>query len=317
MNVYKIGALSGLATLALAANASGSYSTGFEEFTAGNIDGQGGWSINSNANHQGIVQSAVKFSGDQALEIRTQDNEATQNSFMGVIDGLRTPLIDKSGESTTINGPALNNQWTCSFWFRTPDAAIANNTSSNFEDPYGGILELNPSFSNGSSGSRYANLGLYDAALDTQNYWNGDFGYSSGLILDIYSISSPGNSFDSIAAANLSYATWYRIDMSVLFADGENGDGTNNDIFTVSVSDASNTPLGTAVGSTWEYGFRNASWGTGGPMSIDNFSVRSMRDTGNRNLGYIDDLTMESVPEPGTIALFALGATAALKRRKK
>ena len=296
------------------------YSTGFESpegFTVGNVNGQGGWSMNGNANHYGQVSTSQAFSGSQSLELRTRDTQAEQTGLMGVIDGLRSPLVMPAGESVgTVNGPATFDRWNCSFWFRTPDAQIGLNTSSSFEDPYGGIVELNPSFSNGSGGSRYANLALYDVGQDQSNYWLPEFGLSSGLILDLYSYSDASTSGDAIAAANLAYATWYRVDMSILFADGLAGSGGNNDAMTVSVFDASNALLGTAVGSTWEYGFRNASWGTGGPMALDSFSVRSMRDTANVNLGYIDGFQMESVPEPATLSVIGLVALAGLRKRK-
>lgn len=313
MNLYKIGAILGLATLALTANAQSFYSTGFENMNLGNVSGQDGWSINGNANHQGIVQSNIVHNGFQALELRTLDDQTTQDNNQGVIHGLRSSTVDKAGESVTVNGPSVNNSFRSSFWFRTPDAQLPVNTGGAFEDPYGGILELNPSFSQSGGGARYASLTLYDASQDQMGYYTGN----EGLLLELSTPNDYDNNanweFD-ILQQNMSYGTWYRLQFDVLFVDGTNGDETPNDVLKVSIFDSSNAWMSTVINSTWESPFRSA-FGNG-PMSVDSMGFRGLRQTAGLNLGYVDDFQVESVPEPATMTILALGALAALKKRK-
>lgn len=301
--------------------ASSIHTTGFEDgegWTIGMAEGQNGWDRNGNANHYGRIQSSTVRSGNQALELRTLDTQTAQDTMQGVINGLRSATVDKAGESSTVNGPSINNRMKVGFWFRTPDAqlpvtSLALNDPTNYEDPYGGIVELNPSFSQGNSGSRYASLTLYDATQDRMGYYSA----SQGLLLELSTAQNYSNSaaweFD-ILSQNLSYATWYRLEYDITLVDGTNNDETPNDILTVSLFDSSNVFMNSVTNSTWESPFRSA-FGTGA-YSLDTFSFRGLRQTADLNLGYVDDFTIESVPEPMTMSLLALGALAARRRKK-
>ncbi|MCA0361403.1 MAG: PEP-CTERM sorting domain-containing protein [Armatimonadetes bacterium] len=301
--------------------ASSIHSTGFESsegWSLGLAEDQNGWDRNLNANHYGRIQTNTVKTGTQALELRTLDTQSAQDTMQGVINGLRTATVDKAGESTTVNGPRVNNRMKIGFWFRTPDAqlpvtSLALSDPTNYEDPYGGIVELNPSFSQGDSGSRYASLTLYDATQDRMGYYNP----SQGLLLELSTAQNYSNSvaweFD-VLSQNLSYASWYRLEYDITLVDGTNNDETPNDILTVSIFDSSNVFMNSVTNSTWESPFRSA-FGTGA-YSLDTFSFRGLRQTADLNLGYVDDLTIESVPEPMTMSLLALGALAARRRKK-
>jgi hypothetical protein len=314
MNKFKASAFVGIVAIATVSQAQSFYSTGFENMSLGNVAGQDGWDINGNANHQGIVQSSVVKSGNQALELRTLDSQAAQVNNQGVINGLRSSLVDQAGESVTVNGPSINNRFKASFWFRTPDAMLPVNTGGVWEDTYGGIVELNPSFSQGNSGSRYASLTLYEASQDQNNYYDPN----QGLLLELstaqdYTNTNPWE-FD-ILAQNLSYASWYKLEYDITFVDGTNGDETPNDIMTVSIFDGSGLFMNSVTNSTWESPFRNA-FGTGA-YGIDNMSFRGLRETAGLNLGYVDDFQIESVPEPMTMTVLALAALAAKRKLKQ
>lgn len=328
MNTMKLGAFSAfILGIASAAVASSAYTTGFEAsegWSLGNAE-QNGWTRNSNANQQGRIQSGVAKTGNQSLELRTLDTQTQQDTMQGVITSFASRTVAYAGESATVNKPRVHNQFRSSFWFRTPDArlpvtSLSLSDPSNYEDPYGGILEFNPGFSNYLPGdiengsNRYASLALYEAQDDRLGY----FDPSQGLLLELSTAQDFSGmktwQFD-ILGQNLSYATWYRIAFDIKFVDGTNANETPNDILTVSLFDSTNALINSVTNSTWESPFRSA-FGTGA-YAINGMGFRGMRQTADLTLGYIDDFQVESVPEPMTMSVLALAAWWKARRRAK
>jgi hypothetical protein len=301
MNNFKIAGLLGLAATAVAAQASSTLTENFDSWSLGSGN-QNGWAAYGNSAINTNVQNTVARSGN-AVELRSHPTD--QAALVGVINGYHTAYVDYAGESTISQGTTNNDRLNVSFWYRTPDN---NNLSTTF---WGGILELNPSFDT----NRYGWVGLIDGAKDTTNFYTA----ADGLVLEldtILDLNDTAASFDPIAK-NLSYGTWYRLQYNLQFVNGINGDESPNDIMTVSVFDEMGAQLGSVTGSTWESGFRGAyAFGNPGPHGVNGMDFRARVTNNDANLGYIDDFYMESVPEPATMTVLALGALAALKKRK-
>ncbi|MFM9874154.1 MAG: PEP-CTERM sorting domain-containing protein [Fimbriimonadaceae bacterium] len=301
MNLYKIGAVMGLATFAISAQAVSTINEDFNSWSLGSGN-QNGWAAYGNSAINTNVQNTVSRSGN-AVELRTHPTD--QSGLVGVVNGYHSAFVDYAGESTISQGTTNNDRLNVSFWYRTPDSNALTTTS------WGGILELNPSFDT----NRYGWVGLIDGAKDTTNFYNA----SDGLVFEldtILNLNDTNASYDPIAT-NLSYASWYRLEYSIQFVNGINGDESPNDVMTVSVFDESNSLLGSATGSTWESGFRGAyAFGNPGPHGVNGMDFRARAFDNDVNLGYIDDFRMESVPEPASMTLLAIGALAALKKRK-
>ncbi len=304
MNIYKIGALLGLATISVAAQAVSTLSENFDSWNDGSGN-QNGWAAYGNSAINTNVQSVVRRGPNgKAVELRSHPTD--QSGLQGVINGYHSAFVDYAGESTISQGTAAYDRLNVSFWYRTPDNNALTTTS------WGGILELNPSFDT----NRYGWVGLIDGAKDTTGFYNA----GDGLVFEldtILNLNDTNASYDPIAK-NLSYATWYRLQYNIQFVDGINGDESPNDIMTVSVFDESNMLLGSVTGSTWESGFRGAyAFGNPGPHGVNGMDFRARVFNNDANLGYIDDFYMEAVPEPMTMTVLALAALVAKRKRKQ
>ena len=100
---------------------------------------------------------------------------------------------------------------------------------------------------------------------------------------------------------NLAYDMWHTVAMSIQFIDGQNGDGSGNDIVSYFVD---NTLIATAT--SWETGYRIS---TSSERGVDRLAFNSSLDSGPGL--YFDNILISdaapSVPEPATLTLFGLG----------
>lgn len=296
-----------LSSMVMVANAQTTLTTGFDspEWALGSAN-QNGFAAYGNSPVQGVIQSAVKKSGDQALQLKTLDSQTDMDNLGGVVNGYHTSYVAPVGETGTSasNGARVGDRMTASFWYQTPanDVLISNS--------YGGIVQMNPSFDT----NRYAWIGVIDSAKDQgQQYWSND--KKIVLELDTYLDKTDENAFDYRGVTDLEYQTWYKIQYDVQLVDGLAGNGPN-DVLTVSVFDEMGALKGSVTNSTWEAGFAGF-FGPTGPHAINGMDFNKLTNTAGQSLGYVDDLRIASVPEPATMISLGLGALAIFRRRSK
>jgi hypothetical protein len=271
------------------------YSTGFEppDFVVGpvsNTSPQDGWSHISNSPTGGRIVAAPVHSGAQSLELFLRESD-----FIGVANHLFSrPLTDPAGETgSNVEGVVVadpENIFTASFWFRTPAAPLISSRSD------GRIAELNPS-SKGPDlddpANRYAQVRVFN---NTNTL--------AGLVrIEIFWYTGPVSSSNAIdvAADNLAWGQWYRLDYTIELVDGLAPGGGPNDRFSLSVFDAGGTLLGTACGSTWEMGYKTPFPGypaPAGPRAINGFDFWAQTTPEGVVVGHIDDLTMSTFTAP-------------------
>lgn len=284
-------------------------------FTAGDINGQNGWGYMGNSPTLGTVVAAPSGTpgilGTQSLELTSTNNTA----LFGVANGLYSWRHQAASGGETGTG-AASNTFTTSFYYRTPDA---------FNNPTAGdtLIQFNPAFrpTDANAADRYAFFGVTCSNVDVNfNCLANNSQYR--FVLSDY--SDPNNGTDYTTVNNLSAATWYRIEYSILFNDGLVNPGVldgNNDVFTVNVYDVAGLLLGTSVGGTWEAAWATNSFGGGtGPRAVNSMDFLRRQGPGGISLGFIDNLAdLNEIPEPSTFILGAGALTliAGLRRRNR
>jgi hypothetical protein len=125
-----------------------------------------------------------------------------------------------------------------------------------------------------------------------------------------------------VVLGSVQAATWYQLTYDLLFVPSTNLDGTPNDVFRFTVSDAAGNQLGSATGSTWEDPWRSGSFFGTGPRGVNGFDFLRSQGPTSTDLGYLASVTYasdtlaEPVPEAGTASLFLLVGAACLMFRR-
>lgn len=261
----------------LAAN--GAYTGG--DSNAHRASGQ--WWQPGNGVAQGSVVNTVAFNGTNSLQV---SNNGSGND--GVVHGLKTPTLTQWAGETGAPVNANVNGFTFSYWFRTASTTAVNDFAFT---------------SNAWGGDRYTWTAF-------QSDSNGNLKFSAWApIVD-------GNEADTDLATNLTWGAWYRVQGNVTFANGVNGNGTPNDVFSLQLFNAANAQIGSAVTSTWERAYREDWFYDSNAFAVDGLGF-NVRFNGTGPSGYLDDISYAAVPEPGTIAAVGLGVAALIRRRRK
>ena len=265
---------------AVLVHAQSTYTTDFESFALGDVDGQQGWGHISNSPTGGEIVSTPTHSGVRALRFYTRNQD-----FFFVQSHLYSALLsDPAGETGSIlsgGHPVADPEthFSGSFWFRTPDTPVTSTRSD------GRIAELNPS----SKGpdlddpvSRYAQIRVFN---------NGD----GRVRIEIGWYTQTSAVFTTATVGFLQWGQWYRFDTLIHFVDGLDGTAPN-DRFTLTIYDANGALVGTACGSTWETAWKSDPTFGGGLVqrAVNGFEFRSMVVLNGVTPGFVDDFTISS-----------------------
>ncbi|MEI7576207.1 MAG: PEP-CTERM sorting domain-containing protein [Armatimonadota bacterium] len=292
--------------------AQSAYSTGFESMSLGSVVGQEDWNRNSNSATLGTVTNAQSFTGSQSMELTTLSSQTDMDNLFGVIDSLRTPVINAAGEFGSVGNPVMANQMKFSYWYRTPLASVDT------DDFFGALVEIDPSRSFGAGASRYAGVFVYDGAQDQSNGQYYTAADKIVLELDTPLQYGDGNANWDFGAVvkGLDYGTWYNIQYDLTLVNGLAGNSPN-DVFSVSVFNTSNTLLGSYTKSTWEVGMKDGRWGNTTAWALDSISFRTNTKVAGQSLGFIDGVQLSTVPEPASMLALSGGLLALLRRRRQ
>lgn len=277
-------ALLGAGLLAGGANA-GSLLIGFEAgegYTVGNINGQQGWS-KTGPYDSAVAGGGVGINGSaQALRI---SNAVTSGSFG---DQTFTPHIAPlAGETAPENLFELS-------WYFKPVTPTPQN---------GLFISVSP---DNGLGGRMSYIGMGEDATNGLN-----------LIFYDWQHAVNGGHGDFVMQqlnTNMDPTVWHRVDLNVEFLSGP-----GNDVVDVFVDGVHQW-----TGTSWEDYYRYGpvlDGGGGGIFNINSTLFAARGDAANtlNNGFYIDNVSLTSTPEPGTIGLLlaGLGGLVAVARRRR
>ncbi|HEX6084565.1 MAG TPA: hypothetical protein VF266_08560 [Thermoanaerobaculia bacterium] len=256
------------------------YTTGFEDFALGDVQGQQGWGYLSNSPTGATVVSAPVHGGARSLRLFTRNAD-----FFGVASSVFSATIDPpAGEAgSTVDGvvvPDPETHFSASLWYRTPDVPVISTRTR--------LAELNPSSKGPDSDDptkRYAQVRIDNNEADGR----------VRVEIGWYTNGSSAASFQVAEVAVLDWGAWYRFDYLIHFVDGLNGTAPN-DRFSLTVFDANGVQLGTACGSTWETAWKaDPTFGGGlAAQAVNGFDFWSQTGPTGTVVGHIDDFTISS-----------------------
>lgn len=288
-------AWAGLVAASLVAPASANLiNEDFESFALGHVPGgadprvagNGQWWNPDNSASYGEVKNGIGRSGSRGIEIGNRGNGND-----GVIDNVKTARLSASaGESGSNSGAGGTtssfNIFRSSYWFRT---APTSNPSGNFRfrsEAYGPDRTSFLGFQNDTSGNLIARAFGMDAS-------------AAFVAVDLNT--------------SLVWGQWYRVTSEILFVDG----GVANDTVTHRIFDEMGVQVGQdLVTTSWEEGARQAGYNGGSIFSVDAIQFHSRGGFTGAH-AFVDDIRYEAVPEPMTMSVMALGALAALRKRRQ
>jgi hypothetical protein len=287
------------------AQAADTYSTNFNSFSAGDVQGQQGWAYPGNSPTVGTIVPTAAGAPAGAGANALQFVETSDSNLFGVANGVNGPRVTPAGEAGSKTGDglaAVNSHFFASFDYRTPSPIVADSSG-------GTVIAFNPASSlSPTTADRYGFFGLVSDG-------------SGGFEFDL----SPLQGNDQIPLTGVTGNTWYQITESLTFNPGLNSDGTGNDVFVVTVSDANGNLLGTATSTDWEDGYSDPGFaGVQGPLAVDTMDFLNRFGPANQDEGEITDLTYgtdtplaAAVPEPETLSLAAAGLLPLLLIRRR
>lgn len=268
------------------------YTTGFEDFVLGDVQGQDGWGHLSNSPTGGTIVDTPVHAGGRSLRLFTRDA-----GLLGVASHLYSATVDPpAGEAgSTLDGAVVadpETHFSASLWYRTPDAPVVSTR------PDGRIAELNASSKGPDADDatkRYAQVRIFN---------NGD----GRVRVEIGWYTNASSAFTAAVVAFLDWGAWYRFDYLIHFIDGLNGSAPN-DRFSLTIFDAGGVQLGSACGSTWETAWKSDPTFGGGlaAQAVNGFDFWSHTGPTGTTVGYIDDFTISSF----SAAPFAVAITGA------
>jgi hypothetical protein len=288
------------------------------------------WFENSNGGVHGeivvtpLVPAIPPGLGSQSLYFRDRsDTVLIPSPGFGASTPNQSPHVDAAGEtgsytqganSTTPGVHARTvNQLQAEFWFRAGAADITSNQ-----------IFLNLNLGTRDTGGVGPSRRYADGFL-AQSTTPGKFNMKIQEIAG----TDPNNFVLTAPSADLNRDEWYRIVLDAVMVDGLAGDGSSNDIVTMSAYDTSNVLQATITGRTHEVGYKYSSAGVLRPgteewsngIAINAFGYRLGASVTPDELGYLDNLTLSAVPEPGSLALAGFGSVVcagfAVRRRLK
>lgn len=296
MVVTRAAILLTLSLLAPLLGAQPSYSTGFEEFAPGDVNGQNGWGHLSNSPTGGAIEavpagSPVTF-GAQSLAVRTRDI-----ANVGVTNHLFSAQVDPAGETGSIIGDVAvadpRSHFAATLWVHTPPSPLISTRSD------GRFAELNPS-SKGPAATdgahRYAQVRLVNSTNTAAGLVRVEIGW--------YRASG----FTVATVANLDWNTWYRFEYVLELIDGLAGTEAN-DRFALTIFNLAGNQVGTACGSTWELGWKSGTFdGKTAPRAINGFDFASHSGPNGTLAFHLDQMTMSAF-DAAPLAASASGNT--------
>ncbi|HEU4523162.1 MAG TPA: hypothetical protein VFT12_14230, partial [Thermoanaerobaculia bacterium] len=288
--------------ISLEAVGQSNYSTGFEnpDFTLGDVNGQNGWGHLGNSPTGGAIEPAPPGPpaglGAQSLSIRTRDV-----ALFGVQNHLYSATLNPgAGETGSTAGgvvqPAPHSLFEASFWFHTPSTPVISTRGD------GVFAELNAAskgYAAGDVANRYVRVRL----INTTNTAAGPVRVQMAWFTGTGTLLTAN-------VADLAWGTWYRFDYSIQLVDGLAGIEPN-DVFRLTVSDATGTQIGTACGSTWEAGWKSGAFGGGtSPRMVNGFDFWSLTGPNTTLVGTIDGFTMNASSPVITAPAVTISGTA-------
>jgi hypothetical protein len=272
----------GIALFAVSATA-GTLTVGFEApYTAGNINGQQGWS--NTGNYDAAVSSGGAFGGSQSLRI---SNGIASGSFG---DQTFTPhLAVPAGESTV---PGAVDEFLSSWYFKSVTGSLQDG------------LGISVSADNGA-GARMSWVRMQEDSVNGLNLQFADYSRSQE------------NWVYTTLATNIDRSAWHRVDMNIYFVDGP-----SNDVVTVYLDGRLMITGTTWEDFQTRDPRLGDGGGLGlAPVNSLLFRAGGDPVPATLGKGfYIDDVSLTSqTPEPGTVGLLLtgiLGLVAVAERRR-
>jgi len=287
--------------------------TDFETFTTGvSVNGQGGWTVEDSFGNSGELFDEEVIDDGTGNQVWRISNSYTSTSYSNQPFSPSAPQIagetgaelynDYGNDHTQPNSPPLSSGTATSKWFYG---------AWDFKSATGGAqsgISLTVSPGAKQSPLRMSFLNIADTG--------------SGFDLTFYDTTGTSFNGPTVVASGLNYTDWHRVEMLIQFVDGIGpgapGSEEGNDIVQVLVN-------GSLVhtGTTWESYFYNISDGgitAPSTRAVDSLLFRQAgtADPGNAGGGlYIDNVVVNNIPEPGSLALLGMSSLALLFRRNR
>ena len=292
--------------IAHTAEAAPTYTTDFSTFTLGDVQGQQGWAYPGNSPTVGSIvnttttPNAPANIGPKALQL----TETSNSALFGVANGVNAPRVTPIGEpgTSTAGGTAATggNVFVASFYYRTPDRFNPSDS--------GVVIAFNPASSSSSTvATRYGFFGLET---------NSGSGYMFAI--------EPNFDLPTITVLdNVKPGTWYQVSEQLTFVPGLNIDGSPNDVFNATVTEAGTATTGSGTGVDWEDGYRSdPSFGTLRPLAVDTLDFLNRGGPVSANEGQIANLSFgapaaTAVPEPASMLVLGAGLAGLVARRRR
>lgn len=281
------------------------------------------WFENSNAGVHGeiaitpVVPAIPPGLGTQSLHFYDRsDTVLIPSPGFGASTPNQSPIVDAAGETGSFTQGAnaatpgaharTTNSLQAEWWFKANAANLASDQ-----------IFLNLSLGTRDTGGVGPSRRYADGFL-AQSTNPGKF----NMLIQEIDGTDPNDFELTATSADLNRDEWYRMVLSAVLVDGLAGDGSSNDIVTLSAFDTLGNLQASISGRSMEVGYKYSSAGVLRPgsdawsngIAINAFGYRLGSSVTPDEIGYLDKLTLISgVPEPSTIVLGVLGVISMLR----
>jgi hypothetical protein len=280
------------------------------------------WFENSNGGTRGEIRDKPALPllplglGAQSLYLYDRSDFAhiSGNGF-GASSPNTSPIVDAAGETGSYTRgadaqtpgahAATSDQIQAEFWFKAGATDItADQIFANFSLSSRDVGGVGPS-------RRYADAFVAQSASNAGKY---------ALKIQEVAGTDPDNFVLTAASTGeLNRDEWYRLVLSAKLVDGLAGDGSFNDIVTLSAYDVLGNLQATITGGSHEVSYKYSSAGVLRPstdawyngIAINAFGYRLGSSVTPDEIGYLDNLTITSgalIPEPASIVMLGVAA---------